>query len=284
MRFMGRVLRDFFLRNHGLLLTGAVAHSMILSLIPLSAVLVVGISHYFDQKLLIESLTTEISLIAPGFEIMLAEVLEGFLRNRHLVGGVGLLFLISLSSIAFRVLEDAFALIFHRPLPELKRKFWLSVLMPYLFVLIAAAGLILITSANAVIDARSRSNFSIPGLDTLLQNHLATILYVIGVLGLILLFSLFYKIMPVARISFKRALAGGVTAALLWEVVRHLLVAFYTKVSIVNVLYGSMATIIVVLLTMEAVALILLLGAQVIANLEGNASAGLSWHEDPDDL
>jgi uncharacterized BrkB/YihY/UPF0761 family membrane protein len=88
--------------------------------------------------------------------------------------------------------------------------------------------------------------------------------------------------MPVARISFKLALAGGITAAMLWELVRHLLVAFYTEVSIVNVLYGSMATIVVVLLTMEAVALILLLGAQVIANLQGNASAGLRWHEDPD--
>jgi hypothetical protein len=43
-----------------------------------------------------------------------------------------------------------------------------------------------------------------------------------------------------------------------------------------------MATIVIVLLTMEAVALILLLGAQVIANLQGNASAGLCWHEDPD--
>jgi uncharacterized BrkB/YihY/UPF0761 family membrane protein len=53
------------------------------------------------------------------------------------------------------------------------------------------------------------------------------------------------------------------------------------KVSIVNVLYGSMATIIIVLLTMEAVALILLLGAQVIANLQHNANAGLSWHETP---
>ena len=280
--FAVRVLRDFFLRNHGLLLTGAVAHSMILSLIPLSAVLIVAISHFFDQELLMDSLTSEISLIAPGFEATLTEVLEGFLRNRQLVGGVGLLFLISLSSLAFRVLEDAIAIIFHRPLPTLKRKFWLSELMPYLFVLIAAAGLILITSANAIIDARNRSNISIPGIDPLLEHHLATILYVIGVLGLVLLFSLFYKIMPVARISFKRALAGGVTAALLWELVRHLLVAFYTKISIVNVLYGSMATIVVVLATMEAVALILLLGAQVIANLQGNASAGLRWHEDPE--
>jgi YihY family inner membrane protein len=284
-RFAGfalRVLRDFFLRNHGLLLTGAVAHSMLLSLIPLSAVLVVAISHFFDQQLLMDTLTSEISLIAPGFETTLTEVLDGVLRNRRLIGGVGLLFLISLSSVAFRVLEDAIAIIFHRPLPTLKRKFWLSVLMPYFFVLIAAAGLILITSANAIIDARSRSNISIPGVDLLLENHLASILYVIGVLGLILLFTMFYKIMPVARISFKRALAGGVTAALLWELVRHLLVAFYTHVSIVNVLYGSMATIVIVLLTMEAVALILLLGAQVIANLQGNASAGLCWHEDPD--
>jgi YihY family inner membrane protein len=284
-RFAGfalRVLRDFFLRNHGLLLTGAVAHSMLLSLIPLSAVLVVAISHFFDQQLLMDTLTSEISLIAPGFETTLTEVLDGVLRNRRLIGGVGLLFLISLSSVAFRVLEDAIAIIFHRPLPTLKRKFWLSALMPYFFVLIAAAGLILITSANAIIDARSRSNISIPGLDLLLENHLASILYLIGVLGLILLFTMFYKIMPVARISFKRALAGGVTAALLWELVRHLLVAFYTHVSIVNVLYGSMATIVIVLLTMEAVALILLLGAQVIANLQGNASAGRCWHEDPD--
>jgi uncharacterized BrkB/YihY/UPF0761 family membrane protein len=50
----------------------------------------------------------------------------------------------------------------------------------------------------------------------------------------------------------------------------------------VNLLYGSMATIIIVLLTMEAIALILLLGAQVIAELQGNANAGIPWHEDPE--
>ena len=43
-----------------------------------------------------------------------------------------------------------------------------------------------------------------------------------------------------------------------------------------------MATIIVVLLIMEAVALILLLGAQVIADLQRSADAGIPWHEDPE--
>ncbi|MEO0017831.1 MAG: hypothetical protein RLZZ522_1114, partial [Verrucomicrobiota bacterium] len=37
-------------------------------------------------------------------------------------------------------------------------------------------------------------------------------------------------------------------------------------------------------LTMEAVALILLLGAQVIADLQRNANLGLPWHEDPEQL
>jgi YihY family inner membrane protein len=104
------------------------------------------------------------------------------------------------------------------------------------------------------------------------------------VLGLVLLFTLLYKIMPVATVSFRRALAGGITAAILWEITRYLLVAYFIHVSIVNVVYGSMATIIIVLLTMEAVALILLLGAQVIADLQRNANLGLPWHEDPEQL
>jgi len=283
LRFLTRVLRDFFLRNHGLLLTGAVAHSMMLSLIPLSAVLMVAFSHVFDQKLLMETLTNEISLIAPGFTPTLTEVLEGFLKNRQVVGWVGLLVLLFFSSMAFRVLEDAIAIIFHRPLPTLKRKFWVSALMPYLFILIVAAGLILITSANAIIDAGGHLRHLFPRIDALIHHHLGLILYVAGVLGLVLLFTLFYKIMPVGRVSFHRALAGGTTAAILWEIVRHLLVAYYTNVSMVNLLYGSMATIIIVLLTMEAVALILLLGAQVIADLQHKADAGLPWHRDPNE-
>ena len=282
LRFASRVLRDFFLRNHGLLLTGAVAYNMMLSLIPLSAVLMVVTSHFFEHHLLMETLTSEVSLIAPGFAATLREFLEGFLQNRKLVGWIGLLVLLFVSSMAFRVLEDSIAIIFHRPLPTLKRKFWVSALMPYLFIFIVTAGLILVTSANAIIDAHSQIRHAFPKLDAILKNHLGLIIYLTGVLGMVLLFTLLYKIMPVARVSFRRALAGGVTAAFLWEITRHLLVAYYTNVSIVNVLYGSMATLIIVLITLETVALILLLGAQVIANLQRNANAGIPWHEDPD--
>lgn len=280
-RFVTRVFHDFFLCNHGLLLTGAVAYNMMLSLIPLSAVLIVVSSHFFDQRLLMESLVSEVSLIAPGLTPTLTEVLDGFLQNRGVVGWIGLLALLFVSSMAFRVLEDSIAIIFHRPLPTLKRKFWVSALMPYLFILIVTGGLLLVTAANAVIDAQSQMRHSWSNIDAIMHHHVGLILYLTGVLGLVLLFTLLYKIMPVARVSFRRALAGGITAATLWEITRHLIVYYYTNVSIVNVLYGSMATLIIVLLTLEAIALILLLGAQVIAELQRNANDGIPWHQDP---
>lgn len=281
LRFLGRVLRDFFFRNHGLLLTGSVAFNMMLSLVPLSAVLLVVFSHFFERELLMEAITTEVSLIAPGFVPTLTEVLEGFLRNRELFGWIGLLTLLFFSSMAFRIMEDAIAIIFHRPLPTLKRRFWVSALMPYLFILIVAAGLILITSANAVIDARGAIRHHLPAINRIIDHHVGLILYLTGVAGLVLLFTLFYKIMPVARVSFSRALAGGFTATVLWEITRHLLVAYYARISMVNLVFGSMATLVIVLLTLEAAALILLLGAQVIAELQRNANLGIPWHEEP---
>ncbi|MEI6178595.1 MAG: YihY/virulence factor BrkB family protein [Verrucomicrobiota bacterium] len=281
-RFGIRVLREFFLKNHGLLLTGAVAYNMMLSLVPLSAVLVVVASQFVDQRLLLESLNSEVSLISPNFVPTLTEVLHGFLRNRQLVGWIGLLSLLFFSSMAFRVLEDAISIVFRRPLPTLKRKFWVSALMPYLFILIVTTGLILVTSAIAVIDAQSHVLRSFPGLRAVFHTHIGLIIYLICLFGLVLLFTLFYIIMPVAKVPFRRALAGGLTASILWEITRHLLVAYYSKVSMVNLLYGSMATLIIVLLTMEAIALILLLGAQVIADLQRNANSGIPWHETPD--
>jgi len=281
-RFASRVLRDFFLHNHGLLLTAAVANNMMLSLIPLSAVLLVVFSHFIDPPQLMESISIEVSLIAPGFSATLNEVLTEFLKTREVIGWVGLGSLLIFSSFAFRVLEDAIAIIFHRPLAPLKRKFWVSALMPYFFILVVAAGLIAISAVNAVIDARSLRGPGLDGLDLLLHRNLGMIIYLVGVFGLVLLFTLFYKIMPIASIPWKRALIGGLTATILWEIVRHLLVSYYTNVSPVNVIYGSMATIIIVLLTMEAVALILLLGAQVIADLQGSSNAGIPWHEAPE--
>lgn len=280
-RFARRVLRDFFFRNNGLLLTSAVAYNTLLSLIPLSAILVVALSHFFDEQLLIESITTEVSLIAPAAAPMLNEVLESFLRTRELAGWIGGAILLFFSSLAFRVLENAIAIIFQEPVPSMQRKFWVSALLPYLFILLVAAGLIVVTALTAMLDASRGHAPGLPLLDGILSRAAGFALYVAGVLGLVLLFTTLYKVMPVTQISFKLALSGGVTAAILWEVLRHLLVAYFGTISFVGAVYGPMAATIVILLTLEAAALIVLLGAQVIADIQRSIHAGTPWHMDP---
>jgi YihY family inner membrane protein len=77
-----------------------------------------------------------------------------------------------------------------------------------------------------------------------------------------------YMVMPAGRLSWRHALPGGVTAALLWEITRHVLVWYFGTLSQVNVVYGSLTTAIVVLLSLEIGATLLLLGAQVISEFE----------------
>ena len=55
---------------------------------------------------------------------------------------------------------------------------------------------------------------------------------------------------------------------MLWEITRHILVWYFATLSQVSILYGSLTTAIVVLLSLEIAATLLLLGAQVISEYE----------------
>ena len=65
----------------------------------------------------------------------------------------------------------------------------------------------------------------------------------------------------------------------LWELTRHLLVWYFTTLSFVSIIYGSLATIIIILLSFEFAAIILLLGAQVIAEYERIDHGGVTPRE-----
>ena len=97
-------------------------------------------------------------------------------------------------------------------------------------------------------------------------------LYLSGMVGMVIMLTSLYLVMPVGRIPIRYALAGGVTAAVLWEIIRHILVWYYSTISLVNVIYGSLATAVVALLSIEIAVIILLLGAQVIAEFEHSIS------------
>lgn len=141
-------------------------------------------------------------------------------------------------------------------------------MLPYAFILILGAGLLALTLLFSLVNTLYQS----PGL----------ILYLISFVGVFILFSAIYKVLPIVRVSPRRALVGGLVAATLWEATRLLLIYYFLNISFVNVIYGSLATIIVILISLEIASIILLLGAQVIAELERSERLGLPWHTSPD--
>lgn len=283
LRFAHRVIRDFRL-NHGILLAGGVGYNILLSVIPLFAVLAVVLSHVVSEERLLEVIAAQARLMTPGQAELVTETVRTLLKDPQLVGWAGFAVMLFFSSLAFRMLDEAMAVIFHRhPRPLGGRKVWFSLVLPYLYVLVLGAALLVLTGLVAMMDAMAGHDPTVLGVHLPLTAAARIMLWASGFLGVALLFASIYKVLPVVPIHPLRALAGGLVAAALWEVSRRTLGWWFANVSVVNVVYGSLGTVVVLLLSLEVAAVILLLGAQVIAELERSARAGVPWYLDPDE-
>ncbi|TDO16697.1 YihY family inner membrane protein [Halomonas ventosae] len=281
LRFLWRVL-VVFLGNRGILLAGGVGYNILLSIVPLFALLVALLAGVADQQHLLEVLAIQVRHLAPAHAEVLLDAVRTLLDSRDVIGMLGFPVLLLFSSFAFRMLEDALAIIFHTPdTQHPRRSAWVSALLPYAFMLVLGAGLLALTLLVSLVSAVNALWLALFERELPLAGLSETALNLTSFLGVFLLFSAIYKFLPVVKIALRRAVVGGFVAALLWEGVRLLLVFYFANISLVNAVYGSLATLVVVLLSLEVGAIILLLGAQVIAELERNARLGLPWHVDP---
>lgn len=265
LRFFWRVLRHF-ISNHGILLAGGVGYNVLLSAVPMLALLTVLLTHVVDEGQLLQVIAVQTQHFAPTHASLLLDAVQAFLDSRDIIGIVGLPVMLFFSSFAFRMLEESLAIIFHRPNTP-QRNFWISALLPYVFILILGAGLLALTVIFSLVNA--------------LYEAPSILLYFISFIGVFILFSAIYKVLPIVHISSKRAVVGGLVAAILWEATRLILMYYFINISFVNVIYGSLATIIVILISLEISSIILLLGAQVIAELERSERHGVPWYESP---
>ncbi len=278
-RFAGRVLRSFG-RNRGLLLAGGVGYNALLSLAPFLTLSVAALSVFFDEARILATLRSELTALVPQHAGTIVSTAETFLRDQASTRVVSVALVLFFSSVAFRMLEEAVAAICQAP-GRAHRRLWVSALLPYLFMLLLMIALLLVTLLTAGLDALDAQPLRGFALGRPVAFGAKLLLRLSGFLGLVLLFTGIYRVLPAIRISAQRAFVGGLAAAVLWRLTARVMVYFFANLSMVNVLYGSLATVVVVLLSLEMVFAILLLGAQVIAELEASSAAGLRWHEDP---
>jgi YihY family inner membrane protein len=257
-----------FRANQGVLLAGAVAYYTLLSLIPLLILILMALSHVVPEDRLLLTLGEYLEFVVPGQSTALVDEVRKFLEHREVVGGILLITMLFFSALAFTILENAMSVIFYHRVKIKRRHFMVSAAMPYLFILFLGVGLLIVTVLSGVLQSIGTRSITIFGQPHSLDQLSILLLYLLGVTGEMLLLTAIYFVMPVGRLSFRHALIGGATATVLWEMMRHMLAWYYTTMSQIQVVYGSLTTAIVALLSVEIGALVLLVGAQVIAEYE----------------
>ena len=265
--FVLQTLRGFR-KNQGMLLAGAIAYYALLSIVPVLILSVIVLSRFVDQADLLILLGRSLAWLVPNqADAVLADV-SRFLANRVAIGSVLLITLMAFSSAAFSVIEKALSVILAQHETGEKRHFLVSALLPYCFMLFLWVALLCVMSASVILQAVARESIHLFSYDWSLDGVSGTLLYVFALAIETLIVAAIYLVMPIRRIRPAHALIGGFTATVLWEVVRHLLVWYFTTLSKASIVYGSFATAVIMLLSMEVAAALLLLGAQVIAEYE----------------
>jgi membrane protein len=257
-----------FRANQGVLLAGAVAYYALLSIVPLLILMVIALSHVIDQAELLHALGHYLEWLVPGQSKPILAELTNFLDHRNVIGWVLLASMIFFSSLAFTVLENAMSVIFFHRVAIRRRHFLVSALLPYCYILFLGIGVLLVTLVSGTLQVIGQENVDFLGYRWSLGRLSGALLYLLGFGGEIFVLTSVYLVMPVGRLSLRHALIGAVSAALLWEISRHLLVWYFATLSQVSVVYGSLTTAIAVLLSLDIAATLLLLGAQVISEYE----------------
>ena len=266
-KFMWRVLKGFK-RNQGLLLSGGVAYNTLLSIIPMMALILIGLSQFIEQEKLLEIIIRELELIVPSHAGKIAAEVGALFQYRQFVGIIGIGVMLFFSSMAFSMLESAMSVIFYHRIKKHRRHFLISAIIPYVYMVLMGVGIVIVTVIAGVLDGIEGETLTILGKSFGFAWASKIGLYLVGMVGLILMLSSLYLVLPFGQITVSHALLGGTTAAILWEITRHVLVWYFAKLSLVSVIYGSFATAVVILLSIEIASIILLLGAQVIAEFE----------------
>jgi membrane protein len=251
-----RASRDQTLNLHAM----GLVYSTLLSLVPFLAVAFSVLKAFGVQYRLEPVLARVLAPLGPQGMELSDRVVDFVSRmNVGVLGAVGLagLFYTALSLIG--KIEDALNQIWQvRRARALRRKFsdYLSVLLvgP---VLIFAAFAIIASLQNYSVFVRILRIAGVHAVAVFVAGHIMPFLF------LVVAFTFLYRFLPYTRVRLGAAVIGGVTAALLWELVGIAFAALVASSASYTAIYSSFAVLVVFLIWLQVAWLVVLIGGQV---------------------
>ena len=257
-RYPAALIRDW-LRGEITVRAMSLAYTTLLSIVPLlvfSAVILKSLGARGDLKFIISQ------FFAPmgGAADQLTESVLQFVRNMRsdLLGAIGLIFLVYTVVTTIQKVEKSFNFLWRvdRPRSFLRR------FTEYLAVMIV--GPILLAVALGLLTSAERSPFA------LWVDGIKPLAWTLGAIGKILpyvivtiIFTFMYVFIPNTKVQYRAALAGGITAGVVWALVGKVFTAFIVYASSLVAIYTGFAIVLTTLIWVYLSWLILLIGAQL---------------------
>ncbi|HOX44685.1 MAG TPA: YihY/virulence factor BrkB family protein [Myxococcota bacterium] len=255
--------RGFF-RNDSHILAAAIAFYAILSLIPF-VLLLFSLSGYVIESLVQQSAGQEklflelaeyVRAVVPFMTDDIVQRLQSITLNREALGLTGLGTLVMTSWAVFRTLEMAFNRIF---CSERRRSMLVSHGLFLLFLLGVLLLFLLSHLAGVLGPLGAARSETVAGLLESLLGSSALLRALAGLLVSSLVFVVLVKYFSHERIRLGPAAAGGLMFALLWLLASQAFGYYLRNVARFSMLYGSLASLAVIILWFFYAAVVLLL-------------------------
>lgn len=260
--FMKELYKEFADDNSGMV-AAAVSFYVFLSLTPLLLIAAAAFGFILssDEKAF-QAVLGFLQTNIPGPAASVQPVLEQIIRGSSAATGFGIVSLVWAGSQAFVILEAAINIAWDCKSRGFIRKRLKAIVLMLCVAVLLLFSVIVTTMANTIHPngtgilthladwftwAKSTFGFAVP------------LALTIGT------FTLIYKMLPNKKVPLRIALLGGVIAGLLWELAKHAFTWYVSHFAHYNVVYGSLASIILLLVWIYYSSLLTIIGAQFCA-------------------
>jgi len=246
----------------------AMALYTILSVIPLFILTIIVAGYFFSSYPNVsEDIINAIRRFHPYFSEKLLAQLGQIERKKHLLGWAGVLGLVGLSSMIFNSMETALNIIFRS---RKKRNYFVSKLLAFSMIpmgwIVGSASLVISDTAALLVK---QSVEIAEGLNISLGVMSGALLrYAVPYLITVFFFYFAYRIIPADKIRSSVALAGSALFALLMEIAKQLFTWYIANYTRYNIIFGSLGTIVILVIWAFYVALIFLFCAELMSSYQ----------------
>ncbi len=262
--YLGAILLDAldaFNRNQMTLLAAALSYYALLALFPLLLTLIGLASFFISEQTALDTVMRIAGPYLPGVKSQIKEILNQVIAARGAATLVGFVALLWSASGVFDVLQQALNRAWRVTVP---RAFWLQRL--FSIAVIGGLGLFFVASvlaSAATLDflyATLGDVANVPALHRNVANWT-------GLAASFVAFLLLYKIFPRAHVTWRAALFGALSAALLWQAAKFGYGVYLSYFARFNLVYGSLGAVIGLMLWGYLSAAIILFCAELTARM-----------------